>query len=82
MIFVQNKFILAELPPLIKRISNMYVYSDIVVLSPISNSQVPIISFHPIRINFLKTSHGVFNPPLNIKVKIKNINSITIKICI
>ena len=44
-IFGANMYVQAKLPPSIKRISNMYVYSDIVKLSLVGNSQVPIMGF-------------------------------------
>ena len=59
----------------------MYVYSDIVELSPVSNSQVPIMGFVPIRSSFQETGHCAFNSPLYVRVKEKNITTITIKIC-
>ena len=52
MIFDSNKYIQAKLPPSIKRISNMYVYSDIVEQSPVGNSHVPIMGFLPITSKF------------------------------
>ena len=64
MVFGANMYVLAKLPQSIKQISNMYVYSDIVELSPVSNSQVPIIGFLQIQRNFQENSHWVFNPPL------------------
>ena len=71
----------AKFPPSLKRITNMYVYSDIVELSPVSNSQVPIMGILPIRSSFQETGHWVFNPPLYVRVKEKNITTIRIKIC-
>ena len=52
MVFGANMYVQAKLTPSIQRISNMYVYSDIVELSPVDNSQVPIIGFLPIKSNF------------------------------
>ena len=52
MIFAANISVQAKLPPSIKRISNMYVYSDIVELSPVGNSQVPIMGFLSIKSKF------------------------------
>ena len=54
MLFDSNKYIQTRLPPSIKRISNMYVYSDIVELSPVGNSKVLIIGFRPIKKCFKK----------------------------
>ena len=59
----------------------MYVYLDIVVLSFVGNSQVPILGFLPIKTKFQEEGHWVFNPPLYVSVKEKNINTITMKMC-
>ena len=59
MVFGANMYVQANLPPSIQRISNMYVYSDIVKLSSVSISPVPIISFLPIKSNFQKGSLGI-----------------------
>ena len=58
----------------------MYVYSDIVELFPMGNSQVLIMGFLPIKSRFQENGHWVFNPPLYVRVREKNINTITIKI--
>ena len=58
----------------------MYVYSDIVELSPVGNSQVPIMGFFPIKSKFQEMGHWVFNPPLYERVREKNIRTITMKI--
>ena len=81
MIFEPNTYVQAKFPPSLKRISNLYVYSDIVELSHVGNSQIPIMGFLPITTHFQENGHWVFNPPLYVKVKDKIINSITIKIC-
>ena len=56
MIFDSSKDIQAKLPPSIKKISNMCLYSDIVELSPVGNRKVPIMKFFPIKNNFQKKS--------------------------
>ena len=58
----------------------MYVYSDIVKLSPVGNSELPIMGFLPIKSNFQKNRHWVFNPLLYVRVREKNIRTITMKI--
>ena len=58
----------------------MYVYSDIVELSPVGNSQVPIMGFIPIKNNFQEIGIWVLNPPLYVRVREKNIRTITMKI--
>ena len=61
-IFQPNKYVQAKLPLSLKRISNMYVYSDIIELFHLSNTQIPIMSFLPITSHFQENGHWVFNP--------------------
>ena len=63
MVFVANMYVQAKLPPSIQRISNMYVYSDIVELSPVGNSQVSIMGFLPIKTNFQEMVIGYSTHP-------------------
>ena len=79
-IITQYRTIQTDLPPSLKQITNMYVYSDIVELSPVGNSQVPSMGFLPIKSRFQENGHWVFNPPLYVRVREKNINIITMKI--
>ena len=58
----------------------MYVYSDIVERFPVGNSQIPIMGVFPIKSNFQENGHWVFNPLLYVKVRKKNIRTITMKI--
>ena len=47
----------------------MYVYSDIVELSQVGNSQIPIIRFLPITTHFKENGHWVLYPNLYVNVK-------------
>ena len=58
----------------------MYVYSDIVELSLVGNSQVTIMGFLSIKSNFQENGDWVFNFPLYVRVREKNIRTITKKI--
>ena len=58
------------------------MYSDIVEPSPVGNSQVPIMGFLLIKSKFQENGHLVFNLPMYVKVREKNISTITIKISI
>ena len=80
MVFGANMYVQVQLPPSIQRISNMYVYLDIVELSPVGNSQVPIMCFLPIKSNFQENGHWVFNSPLYVRIRKKNIKTIKMKI--
>ena len=62
-------YVQVKLPISIHSILNIYVYLDIVKLSPVSNSQVAIIGFFPIKSNFQEKGHWVFNPLMYVKVR-------------
>ena len=79
-VFNANMYVQAKLTPSIQRISNMYVFSDIVELSLVGNSQVPIMGFLPIKSYLQENGHWVFNPPLYVMDREKNIETITMKI--
>ena len=78
MVFNANMYVQAKLPSSIQQISNMYVYSYIVELSPVRNNQVPIMGFLPIKSNFQENGHLVFNQPLYVRIREKNKRTITI----
>ena len=80
LVFGANMYVQAKLPPSIQRISNMYVYTDIVELFLVGNNQVSIMGFLPIKSNFQENGHWLFNPPLYVKIREKNIITITMKI--
>ena len=56
------------------------MYSNIVEISPVGNSQVLVMGFLEIKNNFQKNGHWVFNPFLFFRVREKNIRTITMKI--
>ena len=58
----------------------MYVYSDIVELSRVGYRQLPIMGFLPITSKFQESGHWVVNSPMYVRVREKNIRSITIRI--
>ena len=80
MIFDSNKYLQLKLAPSIKRISNMYMYSDNVKLSPVGNCQVHIMEFLLFKSKFQENGHFVFDPPMYVSISKKNINTITINI--
>ena len=47
MVFNENERVDAILPPFIKRITSMWVYPDIIVLSAIGNIQAPFLEYVP-----------------------------------
>ena len=58
----------------------MYVYSDIVELSWVGNSQVLIMGFLSITSKFQEIGHWILIFPMYVKVKEKNYKTIIIKI--
>ena len=80
-VFNSNIYNQPKLPPSIHRISNMYVYSDIVELSPVSNSQVLIMGVFQLKSNFQEMDHRVFNFPLYVRVRKNNMITSTMKNC-
>ena len=76
MVFGADIGVQAKLPHLIKRISNMYVYSNIVELSPVGNRQVLITGFFLIKSNFQEMGHWVFITQLNVMVKKNRISEL------
>ena len=80
MVFGANMYVQTKLSPTIQRKSNMYMYSDIVELSLVGNSQGPIMGFLSIQSNFQEYGYWVYNPPLYVRVREKNIRTITMTI--
>ena len=78
MVFNANMNVQAKLPFSIKKLSNIYVYSDIVELLLVGNSQVTIIKVFLNK--FQKIGHWLLNLSMYVRVKDKNIRTITINI--
>ena len=81
MVFNENERVDALLPPLIKQITSMWVYTDIIELSAVGDVQAPFLGYVPIQSKFDEMGYWNFNPPYYIKVKEHSISNITIKIC-
>ena len=52
MVFDENERVDALLPPLIKRITSMWVYTDIIELSAVGDIQAPFIGYVSIQSKF------------------------------
>ena len=81
MVFETDRWCTAKMSPSLKRISNMFVYTDIIDFSIVGDTQAPILGFIPIQSHFGDNAHYAINPPSYVHVKEKIINTITIKIC-
>ena len=81
MVFDENERVDALLPLLIKQITNMWVYTDMIELSAVGDIQAPFLKYVSIQNKFDEMGHWNFNPPYNIKVKEHSVSNITIKIC-
>ena len=81
MVFNENERVDELLPPLIKRITSMWVYTDIIEISAVGDIHSPFLGHVPIQSKFDEMGYWNFNPPYYIKVKKHSISNITIKIC-
>ena len=81
MVFNENESVNALLLPLIKRITSMWVYTDIIELSAVGDIQAPFLGYVSIQSKFDEMGYWNFNPPYYIKVKEHSVSNITIKIC-
>lgn len=76
-----NTAVTSELTPHVKRLSNMFVYSDIVDLSLVGDTQAALLGYLPIQSKFGEQAYWSFNPPYYVHVREKFINTITMQLC-
>ena len=79
--FEANKPKVSEITAHIKRLTSIFVYSDIVELSLVGDSQSALLGYCPIQSKFGDQGYWCFNPPYYVKVREKYINTITIELC-
>jgi hypothetical protein len=72
---------LADLPPLIKPINSILVYTDIVKYALVGDTQAPLFNYFPVQSEWGQQAHWVFNPAYYLRVKEQNIRTLTIKLC-
>ena len=81
LVFNVNEQVVSEQPPQLKRVTTMLVYSDIVELSLVGDTQAPILGSLPIQSKFGDQAYWSFNPPYYVRLREKNISTITIQLC-
>ena len=81
MVFNESEEILSEQPPQLKRVTSMLVYSNIVELSLVGDTQSPLLGFLPIQSKFGDQAYWSFNPPYYVRLREKHITTITIQLC-
>ena len=81
MVFDENERVDALLPPLIKQITSLWVYTDIIEFSAVGDIQAPFLEYVPIQSKFDEMEYWNVNPPYYINIKEHFVNNITIKIC-
>ena len=81
MVFNEHKRVDALLPPFIKQITSMWVYTDSIELSAVGDIQAPFLWYVPIQSKFDKMEYWNLNPPYYIKVNKNTVSNIIIKIC-
>ena len=78
--FNKYKRLDALLPPSINPITSLWVYSDIIELSAVGDTQASILGYLLIQSKFDEMGYWNFNPPYNIEIKEHSVSNITIKI--
>ena len=73
--------ITAKLPPSIHCCTSMWVYSDIVELSAVGDTQAPCLEYLPIQSKMNEMGYWLLHPPYYIKIKEHTVNNIAIMIC-
>lgn len=76
-----NKVLVSKLNAHIKRLTSIFVYSDIVELSLVGDSQSALLGYCPIQSTFGEQGYWCFNPPYYVKVRERYINNIRIEMC-
>ena len=71
----------ANLPPILGRINEIFVYTDIIDTVLVGNSQVPMLGYFPVQSKWGDQAYWNFNPPYYVRVKDKNISTISIRLC-
>ena len=71
----------ANLPPILGRINEIFVYTDIIDTVLVGNSQVPMLGYFPVQSKWGDQAYWNFNPPYYVRVKDKNIRTISIRLC-
>ena len=71
----------ANLPPILGRINEIFVYTDIIETVLVGNSQVPMLGYFPIQSKWGDEAYWNFNPPYYVRVKDNNIRTIAIRLC-
>jgi len=71
----------ADLPPLIKPISSIFVYTDIIEYVLVGNTQTPLLGYFLVQSKWGEQAYWSFNPAYYVRVKEQNIRSLTLKLC-
>ena len=70
----------ANLIPILGRINEIFVCTDIIDTVLVGNSQVPMLGYFPVQIKWGDQAYQNFNPPNYVGVKDSNIRTITIRL--
>ena len=81
MIFDAGETVLSEQAPQLKGVTSMFVYSDIVELSLVGDTQAASLGFLPIQNKFGDQAYWSFNPPYYVRLRERHLTTITIQLC-
>ena len=68
-VFNANDELKTEMPPELKRMTSMLVYSEIVELSLVGDTQAALLGFLPIQSKFGDQAFWSFNPPYYVRCR-------------
>ena len=77
-LFNANDELKTQMSPELKRITTMLVYSDIVELSLVGDTQAPHLGALHIKSKFGDQAYWSFNPPYYVRLREKHISTISI----
>ena len=81
MVFDAGETLLSVQAPQLKRVKSMFVFSNIVKLTLVGDTQPASLGFLIIQSKFGDQAYWSFNPPYYVRLRKKYITTITIQLC-
>ena len=76
-----NEITEADLPPMLTRISNIYVYTNIIDYQLVASTKAPLLGSFPVQSKWGEHAFWNFTPPYYVRLNNKNIRTIEIRVC-
>jgi len=71
----------AELTPLLKPITSIFLYSNFTNYVLVGNTQTPLLGYFPVQTSWGEQGYWSFNPPYYVPVKESQIHTIEMRLC-